>query len=531
MPDGFAGHEAQARAYVAALWNRDLAMRAVPADRPASFDESEVRVPAAFRGWSGEAEGALYRATLAHVAAHRVFSARQPVGALKPVQVVLVGLVEDARVEWLAIRAFPGLRRLWLPFHVAEPSGALLAPDLMARLARALLDPDYRDGNGWVEKGRALFLERRERWDDPAVAREVGGLLGNDLGQMRVRFDARAHVVEPLYRDDNSGLWDPPAAAEPGEGAGAPQPSGQPAQAVVTPGVPAARYPEWDYRLDRSRPDFARVVDCPVPPAHPGGIDRLLARDPGLARRIATLVRRARVSEAVRLRRQAEGDRLDLDACIGAAIERRAGAAPDPRLYAATRRLRRDLSVLVLLDVSRSTADPAGDGTVLDLQRHATALLAEAMAALGDTFAILAFCSRGREDVRIQRVKDFDAPYGAAAKARLAGLEGGWSTRLGAALRHAGAAVAGRPTHRRLVLVLTDGEPSDIDSGDPRYLVEDARRAVAELARRGVDVFGIGLGAGPRALALVFGRRNALCMDRVERLPETLPALYLRLTR
>ena len=120
----------------------------------------------------------------------------------------LIGLVEDARVETLAMRAFPGLRRLWAPFHVAGPSGVITAPTLLARLARALFDPQYADPDGFVEKGRALFAAENDRLDDVSVSRQIGGLLGNDLGQMRVQFNARTYVVEPVYRDDGLGLWD-----------------------------------------------------------------------------------------------------------------------------------------------------------------------------------------------------------------------------------------------------------------------------------------------------------------------------------
>jgi nitric oxide reductase activation protein len=153
------------------------------------------------------------------------------------------------------------------------------------------------------------------------------------------------------------------------------------------------------------------------------------------------------------------------------------------------------------------------------------------MAGLGDPFAIHAFCSNGRDEVRYIRVKDFDDSFDGLAKRRLAGLEGALSTRIGAAIRHAGAELARRRSHRRLLLVVTDGEPSDVDVGDRAYLVEDARKAVLTLAHQGIDVFCVGLDAGGDSyLSRIFGRRNVLQIDRLERLPEKLPLLYLRLT-
>ena len=119
----------------------------------------------------------------------------------------------------------------------------------------------------------------------------------------------------------------------------------------------------------------------------------------------------------------------------------------------------------------------------------------------------------------------------AGAQSYLAGLTGGLSTRIGAAMRHAGADLRTRLTHRRLLLVVTDGEPSDVDVTDRKYLVEDARKAVISLGNDGIDVFCVGLDSGGDSyLTRIFGRRNVVQIDRVERLPERLPMLYLRLT-
>ncbi|RMD62318.1 MAG: VWA domain-containing protein [Alphaproteobacteria bacterium] len=222
-----------------------------------------------------------------------------------------------------------------------------------------------------------------------------------------------------------------------------------------------------------------------------------------------------------------------MDAMIEAAISRRLGEMPDPRIYMASQRRHRDLSILVLLDVSESTRDRVrgGDASVLDLERAATALLAHAMSEVGDPFAIHAFCSNGRQEVHYQRIKDFDTPYDAAAKSYLAGLSGGLSTRIGAAMRHGAADLRRQSTHRRLLLVVTDGEPSDIDVQDRRYLVEDARRAVLAVRHEGIDVFCVGLESGGDSyLTRIFGRRNVVQIDHLNRLPEKLPMLYFRLT-
>lgn len=231
--------------------------------------------------------------------------------------------------------------------------------------------------------------------------------------------------------------------------------------------------------------------------------------------------------------RQPEGEFLDLNASIEAMISRRVGETPDTRVFGRTERRGRDLSVQVLLDISESTSDRVvgSNARILDLERQATALLAHAMAGLDDPFAIAAFCSNRREQVRYYRIKDFDKPYDRKAMANLAGLQSGYSTRLGAAMRHAAEALKRQQTHRRLLLVVTDGVPSDIDVTDTHYLVEDARHVVHLLAIEGIDVFCVGLDSGGDSyLSRIFGRRNVVQIDRLERLPEKLPMLYFRLT-
>ncbi|MBO0755771.1 MAG: VWA domain-containing protein [Bradyrhizobiaceae bacterium] len=557
----FTDVERELKAFVAALWHMVPPIRVLPsagfdAPRRPCFGNGVIHVPQSIRGFAGQSGKDLFRATLAHVMAHFQFTgARFAVGDLKPVQIALASLIEDARVEQLAMGRFPGLRRFWLPFHVAEGTGVLTAPALMARLARALIDPSYFDPHGWVNKGRDLFFAESVRWTDPAISRNIGGLLGNDLGQMRVQFNPRAYVAEPAYRDDNQGVWEFPAAVtaegelayesvrfeqseteladrERVAGGGETANFARLEPEDVEVGIPVARYPEWDYLIGRDRADWATVLEYTPTDGCAEQIDRILERYPETAFRISSLVQAAKVSRPFRLRHQREGDRLDLEASITAAIDMRAGLTPSPNVYARLERRWRDLSVLVLIDASQSTNDLVkGIGrSVLELERDATSLLAHAMDEMGDPFAIHAFCSDTREDVHYYRIKDFDTHWGVIAKRRLAGVIGRFSTRMGAALRHAGRDLLSCPSYRKLLLLVSDGEPSDIDISDRRYLVEDARRAVLSMRHQGIDLFCVGLDAGGDSyLTRIFGRSNVIQLDHVDRLPEKLPLVYFRL--
>ena len=564
----FGDIECRLRAFLSALFALRPLLRptvrrsAIHATRRTTFDSTMIRMPESFSGFASHEAERLFKASIAHVGAHMLFSERFDLCSLKPLQVAIISLIEDARVEQLAMCELPGLFRLWAPFHLAESDGSSSVLPLLARLSRSLIDHNFVDNSPWVRKGREMFFDSRSEWHDQSISRRIGGLLGNDLGQMRVQFNQRTYVVQPPYRDDNLGIWnfgepntdpseDPETITEsvrithtedeshPHHRKRAEEDkteTNRSARIVAVErdiGIPVARYSEWDYLLGSERIEWTTVLEYEPRPAPSTAIDRIYLDYADVLSQIGRLVRSARVSKPLRLRRQPEGDRLDIDACIRTTIDRRVGVVPDPRVYETSMLVNRDLSILVLIDISESTKELVSGTTssVFLLERAATALLAEAMSSSGDPFAIHAFCSNGRNDVRYVRIKDFDTPFAEKAKARLAGLRGGYSTRIGAAIRHAGADLKKQLTHRRLLLIVTDGEPSDVDVPERRYLVEDARHAVHELGHEGIDVFCVGLDSGGDSyLTRIFGRRSVVQIDRVTDLPQRLPMLYFRLT-
>jgi nitric oxide reductase activation protein len=377
---------------------------------------------------------------------------------------------------------------------------------------------------------------------------------------MRVQFNAKTYVVEPVYRDDGLGLWDfgettPPSGdvlelpvdavrKERQETPDAettsdePEPKDAPLGRArpVAPderGIVIARYPEWDREHGIERADWCVVREVAAKAGDPRTIEEALDRASVLRSQIGRLVRAVRIGRTSRLNRQHDGHDLDIDGVLDAGIALRTGREPDPRVFRSSTSVHRDLSALLLIDVSESTRDRLASGTtVLEVERLAVAVLAEAMSRLGDAFGLLAFASDGRDDVRMTDVKSFDEPYDRSSMARLAGLSSGLSTRLGTALRHAGRVIGQTPSARKLLIVLTDGEPSDIDVPDTLDLVEDARRAAVGLHNSGIDAYGVVLGqAGIQAASRIFGRGNTMAVHRVEDLPGRLSELYFRLAR
>ncbi|EDN70212.1 conserved hypothetical protein [Beggiatoa sp. PS] len=281
-------------------------------------------------------------------------------------------------------------------------------------------------------------------------------------------------------------------------------------------------------------PRLGHRIRKKMPKGEIGVIDQVLDDYKPLAGRIRHIIDAMQPQGVVRLRRQEEGDEIDLDAAIRSMIDIRMGYMPDTRINIRHIRKTRDLATLVLLDLSESTNETLGDSekTVIQLAREATTLLSWAIDGIGDPFAIHGFASDGRHDVQYYRFKDFEQPYNDDVKARLAGMHGGLSTRMGGAMRHAAEYLNKRPQRKKLLLLVSDGEPADIDVRDPQYLRQDTKKAVDELSKKGIVTYCLTL--DPHAddyVSRIFGMNGYTVVDHVQRLPEKLPALFMGLTK
>ena len=187
---------------------------------------------------------------------------------------------------------------------------------------------------------------------------------------------------------------------------------------------------------------------------------------------------------------------------------------------------------MVLLDVSNSTAFQLGPSRVIDVERQAMLVLAEALSELGDVFSIYAFSGYGRTQVDILRLKDFDDDYNDAVRKRIFSLAPRGSTRIGAALRHMGKRFMRRSERHRLLLLLTDGRPFDpADNYKGLYALEDTRKALQELHNDGIYAYGLTIDqAGVEYLPYLFGPGKYTVFSNVLALPEFLPKLYAKLT-
>lgn len=286
-------------------------------------------------------------------------------------------------------------------------------------------------------------------------------------------------------------------------------------------------YPEWDHRSRSYLPDHCRVLEAP--PAAASGAPFVAN-----AKRIAAVRRQfaALHPRRVVLPRQLDGAELDLDAVIAARVALRATGEASDRIYLDARQSQRDLAVAILLDTSRSTESAVGDSCVIDVARDALCALAGGIDALGDRLGIWGFSSLRRDRVFVTRAKAFDAPYGPDVTANICALRPGHYTRLGAAIRHVSAQLAQEPAARKLLIVLTDGKPNDLDHYEGQHGIEDSHMAIREARRAGQMPYGIIIDAdGQDWFARIFGRGGFTLLPHPERLTRALPDLYRTLTQ
>ncbi len=282
----------------------------------------------------------------------------------------------------------------------------------------------------------------------------------------------------------------------------------------------ALTYPEWDAARGCYLPDHVRVLET-VPDAqesyHP---------DPARSRRVR------RQFEALRPRRihrprQIDGEELDLDALISSRADLLATGRASDRIYQFLRATERDLSVAILMDCSRSTESAVGESSVIEIARDAVAALATGIDTSGDRLGVWGFSSLKRERVFLHRCKGFDDDLTRGVIDRIGALRPGHYTRLGAAIRHVSARLDTESARHRLLLVLTDGKPNDLDHYEGRHGIEDSARAVREARALGQSVHGVVIDdAGQDWFARIFGRGSFSLLPCPERLTRALPDIY-----
>jgi hypothetical protein len=503
------------------------------------YDRLGMRVPDVFDSAHGISGIDRYRAVLAHMVGHRRWTTPIIADNYSPFQRMAIEFFEDCRIETLLMREYPGLRRIFLALHPlpgehdCDPEAMSCLRHRLAMMSRALLDAEHPYRNADLLDFAARFREAMAQGD--SSTRDIADLALSFVARTRLQSDQFAKVwfddTVIDYRDDNRHMWLYIEDSDDEDFFDDPDKKLKKESELHS--LPPRHYPEWDYNSQTYRPDWVSLYESLHPKGNAADIDRLLQKHAALAKRLKRMLDLLKPQDKVRIRYQEEGSELDLDVAIRSLIDFMGGSNPDPRINMSHKTSGRNIAVSLVLDLSASLNEKVAgsEQTILELSQEAVSLLAWSIEHLGDPFAIGGFHSNTRHDVRYMHIKGYREHWSDEVKARLAAMQAGWSTRMGAAMRHAAHYLSAQKADKKLMLILTDGEPADVDVHDERLLIEDARRAVKELDQKGIFTFCINL--DPKAdeyVSDIFGHRYTV-VDNIQRLPEKLPQLFMALTK
>lgn len=504
------------------------------------YDTLGIRVPDVYDDQSGITGIDRYRATIAHIAAHRRWGDAIWADNFSPFQRISIELFEDARVEYLTMQKYPGLRRIFQALHpipIEEDCDQVHSCCLLHRLAMlswGLLNPEH----GYKHEKVIEFIAR---FHEVMLSEETST---NDMVQLGISFiaqtkqasDSLPNIIfentEVNYRDDNRHLWKFIEEGDEEEAFDDRKEFERDKNEIDK--LPPRHYHEWDYNTKTYRPDWVSLYETLHYNGDPAKIDEILAKHDSLAKRLKKMLELLKPQQMVRIRYQEEGSELDLDIAIRSLIDFKSGHTPDPRINMSHKNDGRDIAVMLLLDLSASLHEiPEGsEQSILELSREAVSLLALTIEQLNDPFAIAGFHSDTRHNVRYLHIKGYSEHWDDTVKSRLSAMEAGYSTRMGAPIRHAAHYLENQTADKKLMLILTDGEPADIDVDDERLLIEDTRKAVEELSSKNIYTHCISLDKkADEYIGDIFGQNGYTVIDHIEKLPEKLPELFMSLTK
>lgn len=286
------------------------------------------------------------------------------------------------------------------------------------------------------------------------------------------------------------------------------------------------KLPEWDYRKARYIEEYCllqpMLADDALPQTVPSNLKPTVNQ---VRKRFSALQ-----FQQNWLKRQPFGAELDLDACLEWMTE--TTQTDKQNLYKKRCRNERDISCLVLADLSMSTdAGINADQRVIDVIRDSILVFSEALLEAGDPFAIYGFSSIKNKQVRFHLVKNFAEKYTDNVRGRILSIKPGFYTRMGASIRQATQILEQQNSQQRLLLIISDGKPNDIDHYEGRYGIEDTRQAILEAKQLGLQPFCITIDEeGSDYLPYLFGDQGFAVIKDIARLPSLLPKLYLNLT-
>ncbi|MCP3852854.1 MAG: hypothetical protein GY694_21900, partial [Gammaproteobacteria bacterium] len=358
------------------------------------YDSLGIRVPDVYDDRDGIKGINRYRATIAHIAAHRRWTEPLIADNFSPFQRISIEIFEDSRVEYLSMKEYPGLRNIYKVLHPTPVEGG--CDDVnhscllhrLAMISRGILDSDH----GYQDETIVEFIDRFHQLmkEGNSSSKEMVQLGISYIAKTKQASDSFPKIIfkdtEVDYRDDNRHMWMFIEEGDEEEAFDDKRKFERKDEEVEQ--LPPRHYAEWNYLTKSYRPDWVSLYESLHYSGDAQKIDRILAKHERLIKQLIRVLELLKPQELVRIRYQEEGSELDLDVAIRSLIDFKSGHTPDPRINMSHRHDGRDIAVMLLVDLSASLHEiPEGcEQSLLDLSREAVSLLALTIEQLGDPF-------------------------------------------------------------------------------------------------------------------------------------------------
>ena len=284
-------------------------------------------------------------------------------------------------------------------------------------------------------------------------------------------------------------------------------------------------YDEWDYSKRRYKDDFCKVYP-----------KSLLKNDVNfylktIKDNTSTLLNLRKMltsfnNKYQQQKRQTQGEEFDIDAITDLFVDVNSGHTPSEKVYLSKRKKEKDLSILLLLDISLSSDSYAGGNRVIDVEKQVSILFGEILNEFNIDFSIDCFYSKTRNHSSYITIKDFDDDWN-KAKLKVGAVEPSGYTRIGAALRHSGAMLDKRDTKNKWVILISDGKPNDYDRYEGKYGVNDVKQALRELNQKQINSYALAIEAQAKYyLPHMFGENHYQILTNPIELLQSLVKLY-----
>jgi len=284
-------------------------------------------------------------------------------------------------------------------------------------------------------------------------------------------------------------------------------------------------YDEWDYKKRTYKENFCKVYPKTLIKTDPKYYKKTINQNnstlTGLRKMLTTVNNKYQQQ-----RRQTQGEEFDIDAITDLFVDVNSGHTPSEKIYISKRKKEKDLSILLLLDISLSSDGYAAGNRVIDVEKQVSILFGEILYEFNIDFSIDCFYSKTRNHSSYITIKDFDEDW-SRAKFKVGSVEPSGYTRIGAALRHSGALLDKRSSKNKWVILISDGKPNDYDKYEGKYGVNDVKQALRELNEKQINSYALAIEAQAKFyLPQMFGQNHYQILTTPVELLKSLVQLY-----